>query len=215
MITAADLPEILPLFPLPGAVLLPRARLPLHIFEPRYLAMIEDCLKSDRRLIGMIQPRGDVASASPGLASVGCAGRLTSFSETEDGRYMVTLTGVVRFAVVEEVTGFVPYRRARINFAPFLADLDPPQEDLGFERPKFLKSLARYLEASKMGTDWSNLKEADDEMLVNVLSMLCPFAMEEKQALLEAVTLPARREILEALISFALQRRSSGEETLQ
>jgi uncharacterized protein len=213
MINSADLPEILPLFPLSGAVLLPRARLPLHIFEPRYLAMIEDCLKSERRLIGMIQPRGD--GNAPPLAHVGCAGRLSSFSELEDGRYMVTLTGIARFALIAEVPGFVPYRRARIDFSPFIADLDPPEPDPDFNRRVFLKDLARYLQAHKMGTDWSNLKDADDEMLVNVLSMLCPFDPEEKQALLEAVTLPARRKSLETLIAFALQRGSSGEETRQ
>jgi Lon protease-like protein len=215
MMNSADLPETLPLFPLAGAVLLPRARLPLHIFEPRYLAMIEDCLKSERRLIGMIQPRGEASAGAPGLVQVGCAGRLTSFSETEDGRFMVTLTGIARFAVVEEVAGFVPYRRARVSFAPYLADLDGPQTDPDLNRRTFLKDLGRYLQASKMGTDWTNLKDADDEMLVNVLSMLCPFAPEEKQALLEAVTLTERRRILETLISFSLKSHGSGEETLQ
>jgi uncharacterized protein len=215
MINAADLPDTLPLFPLSGAVLLPRARLPLHIFEPRYLAMIEDCLKSEKRLIGMIQPRGDLNAAAPTLATVGCAGRLTSFSETEDGRYMVTLTGIARFVVTAEVAGFVPYRRGKISFAPYVHDVSGPQSDPGLNRRVFLKDLARYLQASKMGTDWSNLKDADDEMLVNVLSMLCPFAPEEKQALLEAVTLPERRKILETLIAFSLQGYGSGDETLQ
>lgn len=213
MMTPADLPEILPLFPLSGAVLLPRARLPLHIFEPRYLAMIEDCLKSDRRLIGMIQPRGQ--GQSPPLARVGCAGRLTSFTELEDGRFMITLTGVARFQVVKEVPGFVPYRRARVDYAPFLGDLTRAEPDPDFDRPPFLRDLGRYLAAHKMGTDWSNLKEADDELLVNVLSMLCPFEPEEKQALLEAVTLPARRRSLETLIAMALKAPGGGEETLQ
>ena len=213
MIHPADLPETLPLFPLSGAVLLPRARLPLHVFEPRYLALIEDCLKSERRLIGMIQPRGD--GDNPPLVRVGCAGRLSSFTELEDGRFMVTLTGVARFSLKAEVPGFVPYRRARVDFTAFLADLDPPEPDPGFVRPAFLKDLARYLKAHKMGTDWSNLKDADDEMLVNVLSMLCPFDPEEKQALLEAVTLTERRRNLETLIAFALQRSGFGEETLQ
>ena len=213
MINPADLPEILPLFPLVGAVLLPRARLPLQVFEPRYLTLIEDCLKSERRLIGMIQPRGD--GSNPALAHVGCAGRLTSFSESDDGRFMITLTGIARFTLIEEIAGFVPYRRARIDFAPYLADLAPPQPDPGFDRRVFLRDLSRYLQAHKMGTDWSNLKDADDEMLVNVLSMLCPFGPEEKQALLEAVTLPLRRKSLEILIAFALQRSGSGEETLQ
>jgi uncharacterized protein len=213
MMTPADLPEILPLFPLTGAVLLPRARLPLHIFEPRYLAMIEDCLKSERRLIGMIQPRG--AGHPPPLVRVGCAGRLTSFTELEDGRFMITLTGVARFQLVEEVPGFVPYRRARVDFAPYLADLTRAEPDPGFDRPPFLRDLGRYLAAHKMGTDWSNLKEADDEMLVNVLSMLCPFEPEEKQALLEAVTLPARRKSLEPLLAMALKSPGGGEERLQ
>jgi len=211
MMTLADLPDTIPIFPLPGAVLLPRARLPLHIFEPRYLAMIEDCLKSDRRLIGMIQPRGE----GDALVQVGCAGRLTSFSETEDGRYMITLTGIARFALREEVTGFQPYRRARVDFTAYAVDLGDAQSDPDLDRRVFLKDLARYLQASKMGTDWSNLKEADDEMLVNILAMLCPFAPEEKQALLEAQTLPERRRILQTLIAFALQGHGSKDETLQ
>ena len=211
MMNLSDMPDTIPIFPLAGAVLLPRARLPLHIFEPRYLAMVEDCLKSDRRLIGMIQPRGE----GDGLAQVGCAGRVTSFSETEDGRYMVTLTGIARFALRDEVPGFPPYRRARVDFAPFATDLGAMQSDPDLDRRAFLKDLSRYLQASKMGTDWSNLKEADDEMLVNILAMLCPFAPEEKQALLEAPTLPERRRILQTLISFALQSHGAGEETLQ
>ena len=213
MIHPADLPEVLPLFPLSGAVLLPRARLPLHIFEPRYLAMIEDCLKSERRLIGLIQPRGD--GESPALVRVGSAGRLTSFSELEDGRFMVTLTGIARFCLMSEVVGFVPYRRAKVDYSPYISDLDQPAKDPDLDRPVFLKDLARYLKAHKMGTDWSNLKDANDETLVNLLSMLCPFDPEEKQALLEAVTLPERRKILETLIAFALQRSGAGEERRQ
>jgi Lon protease-like protein len=212
MMNLNDLPDTIPVFPLTGAVLLPRARLPLHIFEPRYLAMVEDCMKSDRRLIGMIQPR---LGGAEGLAQVGCAGRLTSFSETDDGRYMITLTGIARFALRAEVPGFQPYRRAQVDFAPYHTDLAAPEADPGLDRRAFLKDLARYLQAAKMGTDWSNLKETDDEMLVNVLSMLCPFAPEEKQALLEAVTLPERRQILQTLIAFSLQSHGSKDETLQ
>ena len=213
MIHPADLPVVLPLFPLSGAVLLPRARLPLHVFEPRYLAMIEDCLKSERRLIGMIQPRGD--GDTPHLVRVGCAGRLTSFSELEDGRFMVTLTGIARFCLTAEVAGFVPYRRASVDYSPYLSDLDQTTKDPDFDRPAFLKDLARYLKAHKMGTDWSNLKDASDETLINLLSMLCPFGPEEKQALLEAVTLSERRKILETLIAFALQRGGTAEERRQ
>ena len=211
MIRAADLPDTLPVFPLPGAVLLPRARLPLHIFEPRYLAMIEDCLKSDRRLIGMIQPRGE----GGGLAAVGCAGRLTSFSETEDGRYMITLSGQARFTVLEEIAGFVPYRRARVDWTQFPGDLGPAEADKDFDRAAFLQRLGRYLRMAKMGTDWSGLKAADDEMLVNALCMLCPFAVEEKQALLEARSLPDRRRVLETLIAFALQSGGAADEVVQ
>ena len=213
MIHPADLPEVLPLFPLSGAVLLPRARLPLHVFEPRYLAMIEDCLKSERRLIGMIQPRGD--GETPPLVRVGCAGRLTSFSELEDGRYMVTLTGIARFSLTSEVAGFQPYRRANVDYSPYLSDLGQTDKDPGFDRGAFLKGLGRYLKAHKMGTDWSNLKDASDETLVNLLSMLCPFDPEEKQALLEAVTLTERRKILETLVAFALQRGGMAEERRQ
>ena len=213
MITIADLPEVLPVFPLPGAILLPRARLPLHIFEPRYLAMIEDCLKSERRLIGMVQPRGD--GAQPRLATVGCAGRLTSFSETEDGRYMITLSGIARFSVAEEVTGFQPYRRVRANWQPHLLDLSADEADTTLDRPAFLKKLGRYFQARNLGTDWSGLKEADDEVLINALSMLCPFAPEEKQALLEAPTLVERRRVLEALIAYALQSGGAPDEVLQ
>lgn len=214
MTSFSDLPEVISLFPLPGALLLPRARLPLHIFEPRYLALLDDCLKSDRRMIGMIQPRGDAVGAQPRLAQVGCAGRLTSFSEMEDGRYMVTVTGIIRFSVAEELTGFQPYRRARPDWTPFSGDLRH-EEDEGFDRPVFLKMLGKYFQTRKMGTDWASLKEADTEMLVNALSMLCPFSVEEKQALLEAPTLVQRRMTLETLISFALQRGGSSDEVLQ
>lgn len=213
MINAADLPDVLPVFPLHGAILLPRARLPLHIFEPRYLAMIKDCLKSDQRLIGMVQPRGD--GPQPRLAAVGCAGRLTSFAETDDGRFMITLSGVARFVVGEEVSGFQPYRRVRADWQPHLIDHFDPEPDIGLDRPAFLKQLGRYFQARNLGTDWSGLKDAEDEVLINALSMLCPFAAEEKQALLEAPTLKARRQVLETLIAFALQSGGATDEVLQ
>lgn len=214
MMIKADLPETLAVFPLPGAILLPRARLPLHIFEPRYLAMIEDCLKSDRRMIGMIQPRGGAEEIST-LSAVGCAGRITSFSETEDGRYMVTLTGITRFRVAAEVTGFVPYRRCTPDWSPYAFDLDGEATEQDFPRDAFLAKLSRYFKARNLGVDWSNMKEAEDELLVNALSMLCPFAPEEKQALLEAVTLADRRQVLETLISFAMQSGGAPDEVIQ
>lgn len=213
MITAADLPDTIPVFPLPGALLLPRARLPLHIFEPRYLAMVEDCLKTKHRLIGMIQPR-QTPNGEARLQAIGCAGRLTSFSETEDGRYMITLSGVSRFRVQEEVQGFAPYRRCLVDWTPFLRDLGLAEEDRGFQREAFLGVLGRFFEKQGLSTDWKGLKEADPEMLVNSLSMLCPFSPEDKQALLEAPTLVTRRETLVTLIEFSL-RGGGEEETLQ
>ncbi len=216
MITAADLPETLPVFPLPGALMLPRARLPLHIFEPRYLAMIEDCLKTSHRLIGMIQPRETPASEKRAgenrLQAIGCAGRLTGFSETEDGRYMITLSGVSRYRVKEEVQGFTPYRRCLVDWAPFARDLGLAEEDPGFRREEFMGLLGRYFSRLNLSTDWNSLKEAETELLINSLAMLCPFSPEDKQALLEAPTLETRRETIVTLIEFGL--RGSGEEEI-
>ncbi len=214
MIKSADLPETIPVFPLPGALLLPRGRLPLHIFEPRYLAMIEDCLKTRHRLIGMIQPREVPGTGEKKLNAIGCAGRLTGFSETEDGRYMITLSGISRFRVREEVTGFTPYRRCNVDWAGFARDLGPTEEDPKFEREKFLDLLGRYFTAQGLSTDWGSLKEAEVELLINSLSMLCPFTPEDKQALLEAPCLTTRRETLVTLIEFAL-RGGQGDEVMQ
>ena len=218
MINSADLPDLVPIFPLPGALMLPRARLPLHIFEPRYLAMVEDCLKTKHRLIGMIQPRETPASgnrpAEKRLQAIGCAGRLTGFSETEDGRYMVTLSGISRFRVKEEVQGFTPYRRCLVDWAPFNRDLGPAEDDNGFKRAPFMELLGRYFTAMNLSTDWDGLREAEPELLINSLSMLCPFSPEDKQALLEAPTLDTRRETLVTLIEFAL-RGGADEEMMQ
>lgn len=192
--------------------MLPRARLPLHIFEPRYLAMVEDCLKTKHRLIGMIQPR-ETPAGEARLQAIGCAGRLTGFSETEDGRYMVTLSGASRFRVKQEVQGFAPYRRCLVDWAPFTRDLGPTETDPGFRRDAFMAVLARYFTKMDLATDWGGLKDADVELLINSLSMLCPFSPEDKQALLEAPTLETRRETLVTLIEFAL--RSGDEEILQ
>ena len=210
MMKAADLPATIPVFPLPGALLLPRGRLPLHIFEPRYLAMIEDCLKTPTRLIGMIQPREVPGSAEKRLHAIGCAGRLTGFSETEDGRYMITLTGISRFRVIEEVQGFTPYRRCNVDWGGFSRDLGDAETDRGFDREGFLDLLGRYFQAMQLSTDWSSLKEAEAELLINSLSMLCPLAPEDKQALLEAPSLTTRRETLVTLMEFAL--RGGGED---
>ncbi len=223
MMNAADLPDTIPVFPLPGALMLPRTRLPLHIFEPRYLAMIEDCMKTKHRLIGMIQPRDTPQSEKRAsgtrqtekrLQAIGCAGRLTGFSETEDGRFMVTLSGASRFRVKEEVQGFTPYRRVLVDWSPFGRDLGPTEDDKGFRRPEFMDLLGRYFAAMNLSTDWDSLKEAEPELLINSLSMLCPFSPEDKQALLEAPSLDTRRETLVTLIEFAL-RGGADEEMMQ
>lgn len=208
----ADLPETIPLFPLPGALLLPRARLPLHIFEPRYLAMLDDTMKTTHRLIGMIQPRGG-PKGDKKLSTIGCAGRLTQFSETEDGRYMVTLTGVSRFRFVRETPGFTPYLKAEVRWNDFARDLGNAEQDTELDRVPFLDLLGRYFAAQQLSTDWDSLKEADAELLVNSLSMLCPFEPEDKQALLEAPTLVTRRETLVTLMEYAL--RAGDEERMQ
>jgi hypothetical protein len=207
----ADLPESIPIFPLPGALLLPRARLPLNIFEPRYLAMLEDTLKTPHRLIGMIQPVVMPEGKSTGrLHQIGCAGRVTAFQETEDGRYLITLSGVSRYRMVEPVEGFAPYRRATVDWTSFERDLGRSEADEGFDRAAFLRVLVRFFETAQLSSDWDSLKEADVELLVNSLSILCPFDPEEKQALLEAPTLSNRRETLVTLMEFAL--RSGGDE---
>lgn len=208
MISPSDLPDRIPVFPLPGALLLPRARLPLHIFEPRYLAMLDDVMKTRERLIGMVQPFAGPDSDDR-LHTIGCAGRLTAFSETEDGRYMVTLTGISRFRISTEVDGFTPYRTCEVSWAGFDRDLGVPEKDHGFDRPKFLSVLERFFDERGLSTDWDSLKEADEELLINSLSMLCPFEAEDKQALLEAPSLETRRETLVTLIEFSLRQ---GEE---
>lgn len=208
----AELASPIPLFPLPGALLLPRARLPLQIFEPRYLAMLDDTLKTSHRLIGMIQPRPGLEGGTR-LHSIGCAGRVTAFQETEDGRYMITLTGVSRFRLLRELGGFTPYLRAEVSWAGFERDLGRAETDPGLDRDGFLDLLTRYFTAQHLSTDWDSLKEAEDEMLIDALSILCPFDPEDKQALLEAPTLATRRETLVTLMEFALH--SGGEEPMQ
>ncbi|UZD90933.1 LON peptidase substrate-binding domain-containing protein [Cognatishimia activa] len=201
MFKAADLPDTLPVFPLPGALLLPRARLPLHIFEPRYLAMLDDCLKSRNRLIGMVQP---LPHADKELHNIGCAGRVTQFSETEDGRYMITLSGVSRFRILKEENGFQSYRKCLVEWRDFDRDLGLHEEDAGFNRPDFLTLLKKYFDAQSLSTDWDALKEADNEMLINSLAMLLELQVEDKQALLEAKALSDRRKILTTLLEFSL-----------
>ena len=210
-----DLPETIPIFPLPGALLLPRARLPLHLFEPRYLTMLDDALKTPERLIGMVQPnKVPGRDGGNGLHTIGCVGRVTQFSETEDGRYMITLSGVSRFRVLEEVEGFAPYRRAKVSWSGFERDKGATETDDGFNRDRFMNLLSRYFTAQELQTDWESLKEADDELLINSLSMLLGFEPEDKQALLEAPSLSTRRETLVTLIEYAM-RGGDNEDIMQ
>jgi Lon protease-like protein len=202
---ANELPDTIAIFPLPGVLLLPRARLPLHIFEPRYLQMIEDALKTRTRLIGMVQPNEIRGRSGSGLQTIGCAGRIMQFSETEDGRYLITLGGVSRFRVAREVQGFTPYRRCEVNWEGFDRDLGPEEKDSHFDRPAFLSLLGRYFDARDLSADWDTLKQADNELLVNSLSMMLEFDPEDKQALLEAPCLKTRRETLVTLLEYQMR----------
>jgi Lon protease-like protein len=196
-----DLPEEFPVFPLSGALLLPGGRLPLNIFEPRYLALIEDSMAAGR-LFGMVQPDKRLAKGDtgPGLYRTGCLGRLSAFSETEDGRYLVTLTGLIRFSIVEEVEERRGYRRVRGAFAGFAADLGAPVADLGPDRQRLLDASERYFAHTGVDANWDAIGAMTDSVLVVTLSMACPFDAEEKQALLEAPSLGERARVLLALL---------------
>lgn len=197
--TFERLPDTIPVFPLPEVLLLPRGRLPLNIFEPRYLAMVEDALAADR-MIGMIQPSPTgVPNGQPDLYTTGCAGRICRFEETDDGRYLIALSGVCRFTVVEELPLISGYRRVKADWSEFGGDLDPAPQ-AGLDRGRLLSALKRYFGAHGIKADWEALHEAPDERLITCLSMICPFGASEKQALLEARDLPARTEVLLALI---------------
>jgi uncharacterized protein len=212
----ADLPETIPVFPLAGALLLPRGQLPLNIFEPRYLAMIDDALKG-ARVIGMIQPDESKATApQPDLYEVGCAGRLTSFEETGDGRYLVTLTGICRFRLVEELPVPTPYRQCRVDFTEFVSDFMANLGDDEVDRDALLGTLSAYLDANRIEADWSGIRDAPVEALVNGLSMMSPYGAREKQALLEAPDLKTRADLLIAVTEFALaEKGGDGEKSLQ
>lgn len=193
-----DLPQLAPLFPLSGVLLLPRGQLPLNVFEPRYLNMVDDVMGSDR-VIGIVQTRDGGTRERPALAAVGCLGRVTSFAETSDGRYILTLTGVCRFGLGPELNAPTPYRQARLDYARFAPDLEPPP-DLSAFRQQLLGALRAYLERRGLSVDWEAAGAAPIEALVNSLSMALPFEPPEKQALLEASDLPARFEALHALL---------------
>jgi Lon protease-like protein len=212
-----DLPALIPVFPLSGALLLPRGQLPLNIFEPRYIAMIDDALKGDR-LIGMIQPDPAVpeARAVPPLTAVGCAGRLTQIAETGDGRYVLTLTGVARFRVVEEISALTPYRQCRVDFSGFMVDFEPDGGEADVDRAGVLRTLREFAETNNLQIDWESIDAAPNEALVNALSMMSPYGPREKQALLEAALLKDRADVLVAITEVEIARgRSGGPRPLQ
>jgi len=211
---SAMLPNVLPVFPIGGAVLLPRGVMPLNIFEPRYLAMIRDAMAGDK-LIGMIQPRASTDDDKPGLFGVGCAGRITEFRETGDGRMVIALTGVARFAVARELDVTTPYRQVMPDFDAFADDAGEPRPLAPAARSALETTLRSYLDTQGLSADWNAVAEADDDSLVTTLSAVCPFDPVERQALLEARDLPARAATLNALMTFAQGSGGSDGRMLQ
>jgi len=212
---SADLPEIIPVFPLPGALLLPRGQMPLNIFEPRYLAMVDDSLRDGHRLIGMIQP--DPAHPGPEdkptLFKVGCVGRITQIAETGDGRYLLQLTGIVRFRIEEELNVATAYRQCRVGYSAFADDFVARKGEEAVDRPALLEALSAFLKANNLKTDWDGIQSAPNEALVNALAMMSPYGSAEKQALLEAPNLKARAEMLVAVTEIELAKKATGGET--
>src|SRR5579875_264476 len=207
------LPDILPIFPLAGVLLLPRGRLPLNIFEPRYLAMTRDALAGDR-LIGMVQPSdpNQPAAGNPPVYPTGCAGRITAFSETDDGRYLITLTGLCRFRIREELPLQSGYRRVVPKWDEFAGDLRNPREP-EFDRERLLRGLHAYFEKHRLQADWDAINAIPGERLITTLAMVCPFEPSEKQALLEAPDIDERAKLLTAIVEMAVMdtpRETSG-----
>jgi hypothetical protein len=214
----ADMPKELPLFPLRGAILLPRAALTLNVFEPRYLALVDHALAGDR-LIGVVQPAAEAGEVeSPGgksfpLRRVGCAGRISSFTESEDGHAVITLAGVARFAVAGEIAGDMPFRMGRVDFEPYTQDFIGGHGEEEVDRPRLIATLRSYLIANNLNADWDRINSASNERLVNTLSILSPYGPEEKQCLLEAPDLRSRAEALVALAEMELATRDDGSGT--
>jgi Lon protease-like protein len=214
-----DLPDVIPVFPLPGALLLPRGQMPLNIFEPRYLAMTEDALRTVHRLIGMIQP--DPAHPGPDkdrphLFKVGCVGRLTQFAESGDGRYLIQLTGITRFRIEEELPVATPYRQCRVTYRPFSDDFIARKGEEDVDRKSLLRALTAFLKANNLKADWEGIENAPNEALVNALAMMSPYDTAEKQAMLEAPDLKTRAEILVAVTEIELAKsKTPGETPLQ
>jgi Lon protease-like protein len=212
-------PAVIPVFPLPGALLLPRGQMPLNIFEPRYLAMIDDALRSGDRLIGMIQPdpaHPGADQAKPHLFQVGCVGRMTQFAESGDGRYLIQLTGIARFRVEEELSVTTLYRQCRVTYQPFADDFIARKGEDEVDRKALLRALTAFLKANNLKADWEGIENAPNEALVNALAMMSPYDAAEKQAMLEAPDLKTRAEILVAVTEIELAKsKTPGETPLQ
>jgi Lon protease-like protein len=210
-----ELPGAFPIFPLAGALLLPRGELPLNVFEERYLAMVDDALKS-HRIVGMIQPdpEAGAGAGAPALFSVGCAGRITQFAESGDGRYLITLTGIARFKIAEELAGTTPYRQCRPDFSPFAADFSPRSGEDQVDRDGVLRTLRDFAETNHLQVDWNSINNAPNEALVNALSMMSPCSPKEKQALLEARDLKRRADVLVAITEIELARGKNASSPL-
>ena len=204
------LPEVVPIFPLPGVLLLPRTQLPLHIFEPRYRAMIRDVLEGDS-LLAMVQPTEEAARdpANPPVYPIACVGAVTAAQKAEDGRYYVNLTGISRFRIVRELPLKDGYRRAVTDFAPFAADLN--EDQVAIDRDRLMAALTGYLSANGLGADWSSVAARRPEALVNTLAMACPLGPSEKQAILESADLPERAHVLTTLLEMASLRAGGGD----
>jgi len=202
----ADMPASIPIFPLEGALLLPRRPIQLTVFEPRYLAMLDDAL-SGERLIGVIQPAsGEASDMAPELYPLGCAGRIVQYAEIGDGRCFVTLMGVARFRVASELDYATPYRVAEADYAPYAEDFEEGAGEAEVDRDGLLSTLRQFAEANDVKIVWSDIKKASNEALVNGLSMMSPCGPREKQALLEAPDLKARAEMLVAITTIELAR---------
>jgi uncharacterized protein len=211
----ADLPDVIPVFPLAGALLLPRGQMPLNIFESRYLAMIDDAFKAGHRLIGMIQPDGahSGSAETPRLYKIGCIGRITQLAESGDGRYLIQLTGVARFQVEDELTAMTPYRQCRVRYTPFVDDFTARKGEDEVDRKSLLEALTGFLKANNLKADWEGIESAPNEALVNALAMMSPYGAAEKQALLEAPDLKTRAELLVAMTEMELAKTTAGGET--
>ena len=213
-----ELPQVIPVFPLPGALLLPRGQMPLNIFEPRYLAMVDDAFRDGHRLIGMIQP--DVSHSQnedkPVLFRVGCVGRITQLAESGDGRYILELTGISRFKVVDEIEALTAYRQCKVDYFPYIDDFTARKGEEAVDREALLSVLTDFLKANNLQVDWEGIERAPNEALVNALAMMSPYGVAEKQAMLEAPDLKTRAEILIAVTEMDLaKKRTSGDPPLQ